>query len=142
MEPRPNNPKPVQSFLKRGTITTLAVVAADILCAGIEIKDLTGIVIAPLMLGLLNAFIRPLLLLLSLPLLILTLGIFLWVINALLLLFTSNLAGKHFQVDGFWWAMAGAAIISLVSIIANAFRRRQISLCPQATQTPVAAIAR
>ena len=121
MKPRPNNPKPVQSFLKRWTITTLAVVAADILCAGIEIKDLTGIVIAPLMLGLLNAFIRPLLLLLSLPLLILTLGIFLWVINALLLLFTSNLAGEHFQVDGFWWAMAGAAIISLVSIIANAF---------------------
>ena len=60
-------------------------------------------------------------LLLSLPLLILTLGIFLWVINALLLLFTSNLAGEHFQVDGFWWAMAGSAIISLVSIMANAF---------------------
>ena len=122
MEPHPNNPKPVQSFLKRWTVTTLAVVAADVLCAGIEIKDLIGGVIAPLVLGLLNAFIRPLLLLLSLPLLILTLGVFLWVINALLLLFTSNLFdGEHFHVDGFWWAMAGAAIISLVSIIANAF---------------------
>ena len=121
MEPYPNNPKPVQSFLKRWTVTTLAVMAADIICPGIEIKDLTGVIMAPLVLGLLNAFIRPLLLLLSLPLLILTLGIFLWVINALLLLFTSNLAGEHFQVDGFWWAMAGAAIISLVSIMANAF---------------------
>ena len=108
MEPHPNNPKPVQSFLKRWTVTTLAVMAADIICPGIEIKDLTGVIMAPLVLGLLNAFIRPLLLLLSLPLLILTLGIFLWVINALLLLFTSNLAGEHFQVDGFWWAMAGA----------------------------------
>ena len=96
MEPHPNNPKPVQSFLKRWAVTTLAVVAADILCAGIEIKDLTGVIIAPLVLGLLNAFMRPLLLLLSLPLLILTLGIFLWVINALLLLFTSHLAGDHF----------------------------------------------
>jgi len=122
MEPHPNNPKPVQSFLKRWAVTTLAVVAADILCAGIEIKDLIGVIIAPLVLGLLNAFMRPLLLLLSLPLLILTLGIFLWVINALLLLFTSHLAGdQHFQVDGFWWAMAGAAIISLVSIMPNAF---------------------
>ena len=121
MEPYPNNPKPVQSFLKRWTVTTLAVMAADIICPGIEIKDLTGVIMAPLVLGLLNAFIRPLLLLLSLPLLILTLGIFLWVINALLLLFTSNLAGEHFLVDGFWWAMAGAAIISLVSIMANAF---------------------
>ena len=121
MEPHPNNPKPVQSFLKRWTVTPLAVMAADIICPGIEIKDLTGVIMAPLVLGLLNAFIRPLLLLLSLPLLILTLGIFLWVINALLLLFTSNLAGEHFQVDGFWWAMAGAAIISLVSIMANAF---------------------
>ena len=121
MEPYPNNPNPVQSFLKRWTVTTLAVMAADIICPGIEIKDLTGVIMAPLVLGLLNAFIRPLLLLLSLPLLILTLGIFLWVINALLLLFTSNLAGEHFQVDGFWWAMAGAAIISLISIMANAF---------------------
>ena len=121
MEPHPNNPKPVQSFLKRWTVTTLAVMAADIICPGIEIKDLTGVIMAPLVLGLLNAFVRPLLLLLSLPLLILTLGVFLWVINALLLLFTSYLAGEHFHVDGFWWAMAGAAIISLVSIIANAF---------------------
>ena len=121
MEPHPDNPKPVQSFLKRWAVTTLAVVAADIICPGIEIKDLTGVIIAPLVLGLLNAFMRPLLLLLSLPLLILTLGVFLWVINALLLLFTSNLAGKHFQVDGFWWAMAGAAIISLISMMANAF---------------------
>ncbi len=123
MEPHPNNPKPVQSFLKRWTVTTLAVVAADFLCGdGIEINSLHGVIIAPLVLGLLNAFVRPQLLLLSLPLLILTLGVFLWVINALLLLFTSHLAGKqHFQVDGFWWAMAGAAIISLVSIMANAF---------------------
>lgn len=121
MEPHPDNPKPVQSFLKRWAVTTLAVVVADIICPGIEIKDLTGVIIAPLVLGLLNAFMRPLLLLLSLPLLILTLGVFLWVINALLLLFTSNLAGEHFQVDGFWWAMAGAAIISLISMMANAF---------------------
>ena len=108
MEPHPNNPKPVQSFLKRWTVTTLAVMAADIICPGIEIKDLTGVIMAPLVLGLLNAFIRPLLLLLSLPLLILTLGIFLWVINALLLLFTSHLS-RWMDSGGPWPARQSSA---------------------------------
>jgi putative membrane protein len=121
MEPRPDNPRPVQSFLQRWAVTALGVMAADFICPGIKILDLTGALIAPLVLGLLNAFLRPLMLLLSLPLLILTLGFFLWVINALLLMLTSSFAGEHFHVDGFWWAMAGAAIISIVSILSNLF---------------------
>jgi putative membrane protein len=121
MEPNPANPQPLQSFLKRWAVTALGVMAADLICPGIHIPGLTGALIAPLVLGLLNAFLRPLLLLLSLPLLILTLGVFLWVINALLLMLTSSFAGEHFQVDSFWWAMAGAAIISIVSILSNLY---------------------
>tara|TARA_A100001037_G_scaffold115376_1_gene105087 strand:- start:301 stop:780 length:480 start_codon:yes stop_codon:yes gene_type:complete len=121
MESQPENSGSFGSFLQRWAVTALGVMAADALCQGIVIRDLTGAIVAPLVLGVLNAFLRPLLLLLSLPLLILTLGIFLWVINALLLLFTSSLAGEHFVVNGFWWAMAGAAVISVVSILSNLF---------------------
>ena len=70
--------------------------------------------------GILNAFVRPILMLLALPLLIFTLGLFTLVINALLLYFVGVLMGSHFQVDSFGFAFLGAIIISIVSIALNA----------------------
>ena len=75
--------------------------------------------IASLVLGILNAFIRPILMLLALPLLIFTLGLFTLVINALLLYFVGVLLAPHFQVDSFGFAFLGALIISIVSIALN-----------------------
>ena len=72
------------------------------------------------MLGILNAFIRPILMLLALPLLIFTLGLFTLVINALLLYFVGDRCSRlHFQVDSFGSAFLGALIISIVSIALN-----------------------
>src|SRR6185436_6638797 len=113
-------PENLKDFLKRWAITTVAVLVATHIVNGIHYDNWQGLLVATLLLGLLNAFLRPLLMLLSLPLLILTLGLFTLVINAALLLLVSALLGKdHFMVDGFWTAVLGALIISVVSLLLN-----------------------
>lgn len=114
-------PEKLKAFLQRWIISTVAVlVAAFILRGKIDYGDWLDLLAATLLLGLLNSFLRPLLMLLSLPLLIFTLGLFSIVINAALLLLVSAVMGReHFHVDGFWWAVAGALIISVVSLLLN-----------------------
>ena len=80
--------------------------------------------IVALIFGVLNAIIKPLFALFTAPLILLTLGLFLIVINACMLLLTSWLAGLFnlgWQVDGFWTAVLGAIIISIVSFLLNVF---------------------
>lgn len=92
-------------------------VAAHII-PGINYDRPADLFVASLLLGVLNAIARPILMLLSLPLVILTLGLFLLVINALLLSFVGWLV-KGFHVGGFWSAFFGALVISIVGIILN-----------------------
>jgi putative membrane protein len=108
-------------FLGDWAINTLAVaVAVAILRGHISYDNKPqNLLLASLLLGILNAFIRPILMLIALPLLIFTLGLFTLVINALLLYFVGVLLSPHFQVDSFGYAFAGAAIISVVSIALN-----------------------
>jgi putative membrane protein len=77
---------------------------------------------ASLLLGIINAFVRPILLLLSLPFIIVTMGLFIFVVNALLLELVSKII-PSFYVAGFWSAFFGAIIISLVSWILSSFFR-------------------
>jgi putative membrane protein len=108
-------------FLGNWVINTIAVwVAVEILHGHITCQSRSDLLLAALLLGLLNAFVRPILLLLALPLLIFTLGLFTLVINAVLLYFVGALLRPHFQVDSFTFAFVGALIISLVSIALNA----------------------
>ena len=72
------------------------------------------------MLGILNAVVRPILVLLTLPVTVVTLGLFLFVINAGMLKLTSAVV-DGFQVDGFWSAIFGALVLSLVSLVLNMF---------------------
>ena len=81
-------------------------------------EQLENLLIASFLLGILNAFVRPILMLIALPLLIFTLGLFMLVINALLLSFLSVLL-PFFHVDSFGFAFLGALIISIVSIALN-----------------------
>jgi putative membrane protein len=109
-------------FLQSWLINTLAVLVACYIVPGIHFGANSGFVapfIASLVLGILNAFIRPVLMLLALPLLIFTLGLFTLVINALLLYFVGILLAPHFVVDSFGSAFLGAIIISVVSIALN-----------------------
>jgi len=110
-------PKKILRFLQSWLINTLAVLLAVQMVKGIHFRDpgLLAPVLTALMLGILNAFIRPILVVFALPLLILTLGLFMLVINALMLYLVSGLMKPYFQVDGFGAAILGALIISLIS---------------------------
>jgi putative membrane protein len=108
-------------FLQAWLINTFAVLVAAIVLQGhIRYHTPTDLIVASLLLGILNAFVRPILMLLALPLLLFTLGLFMLVINALLLYFVGVLMGSHFQVDSFGFAFLGAIIIGIVSITLNA----------------------
>jgi putative membrane protein len=107
-------------FVGTWAINSLAVaVAVAILRPHITYDKWQYLLIASLLLGLLNAFVRPILMLLMLPLLIFTLGLFTLVINAVLLYFVAWLMRPHFQVDSFLYAFLGAVIIAIVSIGLN-----------------------
>jgi putative membrane protein len=111
----------MKTFLKSWAVNTLAVLVAVYMVPGIRFKDdnLWTPFVTSLVLGILNAFIRPVLMVLALPLLIFTLGLFTLVINALLLYFVSFLLRSHFEVDSFGAAFVGALIISFVSMVLN-----------------------
>jgi putative membrane protein len=113
------NQKKNLRFLGNWLINTLAVVVAVEIVPGIHFNN-NGFLapfVTSLVLGILNAFVRPILMFLALPLLIFTLGLFTFVINALLLYLVGQL--PFFHVDSFGAAFLGALIISVVSIVLN-----------------------
>ncbi len=88
------------------------------------LREVITLLVVALIFGVLNAIIKPIFAFLSIPLLLITLGLFLIVINACMLLLTSWLAGVFdlgWHVEGFWTAILGSLIISVVSFILNAF---------------------
>ncbi|MCX7872077.1 MAG: phage holin family protein [Verrucomicrobiae bacterium] len=109
-----------KNFITRWLISIAAVLVAEHTVSGITYKTWTDLVIATLILGILNYFIKPILMLFSLPLLVLTLGLFTLIINAILLLSVSYIV-KGFHVDSFGSAFWGALVISIVTVILNFF---------------------
>jgi putative membrane protein len=112
----------MRHFVFRWAITTVAVMVAASLISGIHYDSAASLIGAALLLGILNAFLRPILLLLAAPLIILTLGIFIFVVNGLMLLLVDQF-GIGFHVAGFWSAFWGAILISIVSWMLSAFFR-------------------
>lgn len=111
-------------FFIRWFVTAVAVFVAAWIVPGISYTSFTGLALASLLLGIINAMVRPILLILCLPLILVTMGIFILVLNALLLWFVSGiLPGSSFTVSGFWAAFWGGVVISLVSWLLSAFFR-------------------
>jgi putative membrane protein len=108
----------IKRFLQGWAINTLAVLVAAFVLPGISYVTWQDLLLASLLLGVLNAFVRPLLMLVALPLLIVTLGLFMLVINALLLLLVGQIV-HGFTVESFWWAVLGSIIISVISLLLN-----------------------
>lgn len=109
-------------FCIRWFVTAVAVFVAVKLVPGIESGSPTDLVLAALLLGIINAFVRPVLLILCLPLILVTMGFFILVLNALLLWFVAGLfPAGHFTVAGFWAAFWGALVISIVSWLLSSF---------------------
>jgi putative membrane protein len=109
----------MRPFLTRWIVTTLAVfVAAQIV--GLRYDSIGCLIGASLILGIVNAFVRPVLLLLSFPLILVTLGFFILIVNALMLYLVSGIV-PCFHVDSFFSAMIGSVLITFVSWILSAF---------------------
>src|SRR5258708_37837548 len=89
------------------------------LLPGIHIvnQDLGTLLLIGLIFGIVNALVKPLLSLLTCPFIILTLGLFILVINGAMLLLTANLSGGRLIVDGFWWAVGGGIIMGIVGLV-------------------------
>lgn len=104
----------MRGLLIRWIVLTLAILLAAWLLPGIDVDDPFSAFFAAAALGILNALFRPILLLVTLPLNILTLGLFTFVINALMLMMASGVIGG-LHVAGFWWAVLGSLVISAVS---------------------------
>ncbi len=97
-------------------ITTAAILIAAYFLPGVAIRSLGAAIITAAVLGLINAIIRPVLLVLTFPLTIVTLGLFIFVLNALLVLLTSAIV-PGFTVRNFWWALLFSLVFSLVSYL-------------------------
>ena len=96
----------------------IAYVLAKIL-SGVHISNITTAIIFALVLACLNAIVKPILVLLTLPITVVTLGLFLFVINALIILLADKLL-DGIRVDGFWWALIFSVILSVFSSALNA----------------------
>ena len=107
----------MKRFITSWLINALAVLVACYVVKGISYEKPLDLFVASLVLGILNSFIRPVLMVLTFPLLLFTLGLFRLVINALLLYFVGSILQPHFKVDGFWAAFWGALLISVISSV-------------------------
>ena len=104
----------------RWLILTVAIIIASYLLDGISVSGFFSAFFTAAMLGILNAFFRPILFILTLPINIMTLGLFTFVINAIMLMMASGVI-SGFEVSGFWSAVFGSLLISIVSWILTSF---------------------
>jgi len=108
------------SIIYRLLFNTLGLLLIAEFIEGIEIDGFYAALIAALVLGVLNVFIRPVLFILTLPITILTLGLFTFVLNAFLFLFAASFL-QGFAVSSFWYALLGSVLMSLISTIGSRF---------------------
>lgn len=105
-------------LIARILITALALLLVAQIIPGIEVGGLYTALVAAVILGVLNVLVKPILVILTLPITLLTLGLFIFVINALLFLFVASFV-DGFKVDGFFAAILGSVLVSVISTIGN-----------------------
>lgn len=109
-------------ILLRILLNTVAVLVASALIPGVHIRNIVIAGLVAITLGVLNAFVRPILVFLTLPVTVITFGLFVFVINALLVMLAAYLI-PGFAVDGFWWALLFSLVVSVVSSFFNMLAR-------------------
>lgn len=95
-------------------VTTIAALVASYLLGGVHIDTVWTAFVLAIVLGILNAIVKPILVIITIPATILTLGLFLLVINAIIIFMADSLV-DGFQVDNFWWALGFSFIVSIVT---------------------------
>lgn len=104
------------NFLWKILISALAVILASYLLPGVHVEDFLTAVLVAIVLAILNGILKPILVILTIPITIMTFGLFLLVINAIIILFVGNFI-SGFVVDGFWWAFIFSIILSFISYL-------------------------
>jgi len=110
------------SLIIRWIINTLALFVVVTIVPGFHYHSIVSLAIAAAVLGLLNAIVRPILFVLTLPLTIVTLGLFLVVLNAIMLEMTSWVV-PGFRINGFGWAIVGAVVLGIISLVTSRIGR-------------------
>lgn len=110
-------------LLVRWILNTLALLLVANVVPGFEYRSWVWLAVAAVLLGLLNALVRPILYFLTLPLTVVTLGLFLLVLNAIMLKLTAALV-PGFDIHGFGWAIVGAALLSVAAMITEPFFKK------------------
>lgn len=108
----------------RWILNTLALFVVVKFVPGFVYRDWISLAIAAAVLGLLNALVRPILWFITLPITVITLGLFLLVLNAIMLELTAWLV-PGFGIESFWWAIVGALVLSLISLVTDRIGRRK-----------------
>ncbi len=109
----------LKKFVQTWLINTFAVLVTVTVLPHFHCEPKGAVFLVSLLLGILNTFLRPFLMLVALPLVIFSLGLFLVVINGCLIYVVDGIMGKTFEVDGFGWAMLGSILIGVISMILN-----------------------
>lgn len=112
------------NFLIRILITALVAFGLSYLLTGVHMDQFTTALLLALVLAVLNAIVKPLLIILTLPITIITLGLFLLVINAVIILLGDYFL-DGFKVDGFWWALLFSILLSVVSSILYSMGKKE-----------------
>jgi putative membrane protein len=107
----------MQRLLLKILILGTAVMFSSYLIPGVHVNDFVSALLVALVLSFLNTFLKPILVLISFPITILTLGLFLLVINALLIMLAAYMLRPSFEVDGFWWALLFSFVLSFITSI-------------------------
>lgn len=97
-------------------VSALAILVTAYLLPGVHIESIFTALVTAVVLGIINSILKPILLLLTLPINVLTLGLLTFVINALLVLLAAHIV-PGFRVEGFWWALAFSIVLSLVNTL-------------------------
>ncbi|HET9487191.1 MAG TPA: phage holin family protein [Chryseosolibacter sp.] len=106
------------NWLIRLLLNGLAVVLTAYILPGVSVADYGTALLVALILAIVNVLVKPILVILTIPITIITLGLFLLVINAAIILFVENLV-SGFTVDGFWWALLFSLILSIFNSLFN-----------------------
>ena len=109
----------MQKFLLRVIVNAIAIAITASILPGIHVlnNDVGTLLIIGLVFGIINALVRPLMMLLTCPFIILTLGLFILVINALVLQLTASLSGGRLTIESFWWAVLGGLVMAIIGMI-------------------------
>lgn len=106
----------MRDFLIRLVINAAALWVAATFLDGIHLSDrVQNLLFVAILFGLINALVRPIVAFLTCPFYIFTLGLFKFVVNALMLLLVAELAGEYLRIDSFWWALGASVLISIVT---------------------------